>query len=183
MADLDKNNTQTHDDDEDLSSYKTKTQEKLDDYWTRTKQGLMKALVVLPLMYLLDYCDVITFKGERIHIVELPVIEMNDTAFNRNAIKLESYKPMLLSNKVKVVLRNTTDTPIANIKGTLKFRGSRINGTVDFDTKWSYLVIHPNETKTIKLRDFSDELGGGGFRVSLKLQSYSRYDDYERIYK
>ena len=63
-------------------------------------------------------------------------------------------------------------------------KGSRThNGTVDFDTKWSYLVIHPNETKTIKLRDFSDELGGGGFRVSLKLQSYSRYDDYERIYK
>ena len=58
-----------------------------------------------------------------------------------------------------------------------------MNGTVDFDTKWSYLVIHPNETKTIKLRDFSDELGGGGFRVSMKLQSYSRYDDYERIYK
>ena len=183
MEDWNENNTQTHDDDEDLSGYKTKTQEKLDDYWTRTKQGLMKAFVVLPLMFLLDYCDVIKFKGEKRHIVELPVIEMNDTAFNRNAIKLESYKPMLLSNKVKVVLRNTTDTPIANIKGTLKFRGSHINGTVDFDTKWSYLVIHPNETKTIKLRDFSDELGGGDFRVSLKLQSYSRYDDYERIYK
>lgn len=92
---------------------------------------------------------------------------------------------MRYKNKDKIILRNNTDTVIANTECSIYYLDTDYNQTID--TKFAYKFIKPHETITLKISKFPIERLSRSplkdtHQVKFVLHGYSYYDDYSRIY-
>ena len=173
------------DDESDEKAVEVAPPDEKDNPFAKMKDKLQGVLLYILLIFALDYCDVYQFKGERGHIATLPVVEMNDSAFNPQAVTLEKIRPMRFQDKVKITLRNNTDTVLVSFDARIYYYGARKNYYQTFNTRsgrYMYTIIQPHETKTFKIPKVRGISDNPFYRVEFVLQGYAKYDDYSRIY-